>query len=123
MITACIVLCVLGTLSMMINDSSGTVLNVAENRNKTTLAGLMDVVGDAAKFIMYGVSGTALMTHYGWLGRAFILPILLSGFLTTKLTTKWAAKHIEDHTDSDQSAQIAALTARITQLEERLAQQ
>ena len=117
MITTIVLLSLLGCIAMMIQDSSGTILVIAESRGKSKLAGAMDVVGDAARFVMYAYSGVLLMTSYGWLGRLFILPILVSGFLTTSFTTKWATNHIKDTVNVAQSQKIEALEKRIKQLE------
>jgi hypothetical protein len=101
---------------MMIQDSSGTVLVIAENRGKNRLAGLMDVTGDLARFCMYAFSGVLLMTAHGWLGRLFILPILATGYLTTNYATKWATEHIADHTNETQNAEITQLKAEVAEL-------
>jgi hypothetical protein len=115
-IISIVLLSLLGCLSMMIQDASGTILTIAENRGKNRLAGLMDVTGDLAKFILYGASGTLLITHYGWLGRVFILPILLSGYLTTSAVTRWASGKIVNRTESDLLARVVVLEKRIKAL-------
>jgi hypothetical protein len=116
MITAVVLLSLLGCISMMVQDSSGTILVIAESRGNSRLAGAMDVIGDAAKFVMYAYSGALLMTQYGWLGRAFILPILATGYVTTSQTTKWASKRIKDHDDEDVAAKLLDLQRQIDDL-------
>jgi type VI protein secretion system component VasK len=117
MITTIILLSLLGCISMMIQDSSGTILVIAQNRNNAKLAGLMDVTGDFAKFVMYAFSGVLLMTGYGWLGRLFILPILATGYLTTSTVTRWAASRIKDTKEDDQNSKLEELNNRVKELE------
>jgi hypothetical protein len=108
----------LGCVSMVIQDSSGTILVIAESRGKSHLAGMMDVTGDIAKFMMYAYSGSILMTHYGPVGWLGIIPILITAYITTSRTTSWAHKNIRNEVDEKQNDQIRELQEQIDDLDD-----
>lgn len=90
------VVTVLSCAGNMGGDVFGTVMNIAENRGHENLAGVGDVGADlCSKFILVAYGGTAL-THHGWLGWLCVLPVLLTGFLTTKYTTRLTARLLKE---------------------------
>ena len=84
---------ILGCLGMAVQDIGGTYLNLAENRGKEVMAARLDVLCDAAKFLMFSFSGEKLMSMgwEGWLGIPFILT---TGYWSTKKATRRAYRDI-----------------------------
>jgi len=79
---------------MACGDVFATTLTVAESKGKDTIAGLCDVGNDLfSKFILVAYGGTAL-THHGIWGWICVIPVLATGFITTKLTTRWSNKRL-----------------------------
>ena len=74
----------IGCAGMAVMDLVGTVLTKAIQAGKPNLAGLADMIGDAAKLTVLAAAGPELIFHYrpwGWLG---IIPILATAFLVTR---------------------------------------
>ena len=84
---------VLSCLAMVGCDFFGVLLGVGEARGQDDIAGLGDVGGDFfGKYVLAAWSGGALTHGHGWEGWLCIVPILVTGFFTTKYTTRWARK-------------------------------
>jgi hypothetical protein len=78
---------------MVACDVFGTLLVVAENRGRENLAGLGDVGSDFwGKFVLAGWSGSTLTHGHGIVGWLCIIPILTTGFFTTKYATRLAKR-------------------------------
>jgi hypothetical protein len=112
-----------GCAGMAVQDAADTVRVRAIATGRATIAGLMDAGGDLAKFVLLSFSGVQLMTNYGWKGRWFLLPILLTGFLVTYHATN-LSERIEDEDenreDDTRDGRIQALEAKVDLLERRL---
>lgn len=82
----------LSCVGMAAGDVFATILTVAEARGRATLAGLCDMGNDAfSKFVLVAYGGTTL-THHGIAGWLCVLPVLATGFITTRATTRWARR-------------------------------
>ena len=91
----------LSCLAMVGCDFFGVLLGVGEARGQEDVAGIGDVGGDFfGKYVLAGWSGGTLTHGHGWEGWVCIVPILVTGFFTTKYVTRWARR-------IRQSAQIA----------------
>jgi hypothetical protein len=83
----------LSCVGMVACDMAGVLLTVSEARGQDTLAGYGDMGSDfMGKFILAGWSGSTLTHGHGILGWVAILPILVTGFYTTKHMTRWSRK-------------------------------
>jgi hypothetical protein len=83
----------LSCLAMVGCDFFGVLLMTGSARGQEDIAGLGDVGGDFfGKYVLAGWSGGTLTHGHGWEGWICIIPILVTGFFTTKYTTRWARR-------------------------------
>lgn len=83
----------LSCLGMVGCDFFGVLLGVGEARGQEDIAGMGDVGGDFfGKFLLAGWAGSTLTHGNGWEGWLCIVPILVTGFFTTKYVTRWAKR-------------------------------
>ena len=89
----------LSCLAMVGCDFFGVLLGVGEARGQEDVAGIGDVGGDFfGKYVLAGWSGSHLTDH-GWEGWVCIVPILVTGFFTTKYVTRWARRIKQRHVE------------------------
>jgi len=109
-----------GCVGMAVQDVTNTYLVRAIATGRGFLAGAMDAIGDLAKFVLLSFSGVELMANYGWTGRAFLLPVLITAFIVTYHATN-LSHDLEDEDDAAEDDQrddlILDLKARIEVLE------
>ncbi len=84
---------VLSMVGMVACDFFGVLLNVGEARGQEDIAGSGDVGADFfGKFVLAGWCGSTLTHGHGIMGWLCIVPILVTGFFTTKYSTRWARR-------------------------------
>jgi Kef-type K+ transport system membrane component KefB len=106
----------LGVIAMASQDGIGTFLSLAQNRDKEQLAGVLAVVSDLTT-IFVTVVGAGSILKNGWSATtiATITAMMVTSYVTKRLTTKWANKL------SGGTQDLTRLESRVTGLESRLA--
>jgi hypothetical protein len=94
---------------MLACDCFGVLLGVSEAWGRDNLAGIGDVGSDFfGKFVLAGWSGATLTHGHGWLGWVCIIPILVTGFFTTKYATRWMKRVREGNEQHHQNKDTSA---------------
>jgi hypothetical protein len=87
------IISLLSSIGMIACDTFGTLLTVAEARGQDSLAGIGDMGSDFfGKYILAGWSGSVLTHGHGYLGWLAIMPVLITGFFTTRAATRWCRR-------------------------------
>lgn len=106
----------LAIVSMAVKDLLGTIMQVAESRGASELAGHMDGLWDGAQLICQVVgAGTVILTGFTWQSLVIIAAIMITSDIGTRTWTRIAAKHVPE------DPRILDLQRRIAELEDRLA--
>lgn len=103
-------------VSMALKDLLGTVMQVAESRGASKLAGHMDGLWDGASVICQAVgAGTVILTGFTWRSLVIIAAIMITSDIGTRTWTRLAARHVPE------DPRMLALQHRIADLEDRMA--
>jgi hypothetical protein len=84
------IIVVISCVGMLLNDLFCTILTVAETRGRENLAAWSDVQCDFwGRYVLAAWSGSTLTHGHGLIGWLCIVPVLATGFYTTKFATRW----------------------------------
>lgn len=80
---------------MLVRDVLGTCLMLATSVRKHKLAGHFDGLSDFATLILYSGAGGDLVHNYGTKGYLGLIPVAVTGDLTTRFSTKYGDRIME----------------------------